>query len=248
MDLARNADVQATATAGSVSGVVGLDLGDKKSRYHLLDRSGKSVGEGSVATHADALRILFSGTEKKRIVIECGTHSPWVSRLLKELGHEVIVANPRRLRLISESNKKNDRTDAELLAKLGHGAPDLLSPVQHRDEQIQFDLCVVKARDAAVLSRARLVTSIRGIVKSAGGRLALCSTGVFPRKALDGCRSELQAAIQPLLRIVEQLTAEIRGYDRLIQQKAQREYPATASLLTIPGVGPLTALTFLGCC
>ena len=97
--------------------------------------------------------------------MECGTHSPWISRLLEQIGHEVIVANPRRLRLIAESNRKNDKADARLLAKMGQAAPDLLSPVQHRSERVQFDLAVIKARDAAVLGRARLVTAIRGIVK-----------------------------------------------------------------------------------
>jgi transposase len=54
-----------------------------------------ALGEGTVTTKADALRMVFSGTRRMRIVMECGTHSPWVSRTLQELGHEVIVANPR---------------------------------------------------------------------------------------------------------------------------------------------------------
>jgi transposase len=211
----------------------------------VLDLSGASVGEGTVATKADALGLLFSGTDKMRIVMECGTHSPWVSRLLQELGHEVIVANPRRLRLISESDRKNDKADAQLLAKLAQAAPDLLSPVHHRAERVQFDLAVIKARDVAVLSRARLVTAIRGIVKSVGGRLAVCSTGVFSKKALEDCPAELLVSIQPLLRVIDQLTAEIRGYDRVIERKAKNDYPATTPILTIPGVGPITALTFV---
>jgi transposase len=157
----------------------------------------------------------------------------------------VIVANPRRLRLISESDRKNDKTDAHLLAKLGQAAPDLLSPVQHRSEEVQFDLAIIKARDAAVLSRARLVAAIRGIVKSVGGRLAVCSTGVFSKKALEDCPAELLDAIQPLLRIVEHLTEEIRRYDKLVERKLKKQYPATAPILTIPGVGHLTALTFV---
>jgi transposase len=156
---------------GPICAVVGIDLGDKRSTYHVLDLKGASVGEGIVTTKADALKMLFSGTGTMRIVMECGTHSPWASRTLQELGHEVIVANPRRLRLISESDRKSDKADARLLAKLAQAAPDLLSPVQHRSEQVQFDLAIIKARDTAVLSRARLVTAIRGIVKSVGGRL-----------------------------------------------------------------------------
>ena len=138
--------------------------------------------------------------------MECGTHSPWVSRLLQDLEHEVIVANPRRLRLISESDRKNDKADAQILAKLAQAAPDLLSPIQHRSEAVQFDLAAIKARDAAVLSRARLVTAIRGIVKSTGGRLATCSTGVFSKRAMEGSPAALIESVKPLLRVVEQLT------------------------------------------
>ena len=228
-----------------ICGVVGIDLGDKRSSYHMLDLKGVTVGEGTIATTADALKAQFSRTGRLRIVMECGTHSPWVSRVLEGLGHEVIVANPRRLRLIAESDRKNDKADARLLARVAHGAPDLLSRVQHRSEQVQFDLAIIKARDAAVLSRARLVTAIRGIVKSVGSRLAVCSTGVFSKRALEGCPAELQEAIHPLLRIIEQLTREIRGYDKVIEKKAKDVYPATTSILTIPGVGPLTALTFV---
>lgn len=235
----------ACPAAMPVAAVVGIDLGDKRSTYNVLDLNGTSVGEGAVSTNSDALRMLFSGTQRMRIVMECGTHSPWVSRLLEELGHEVIVANPRRLRLISESDRKNDKADARMLAKLGHAAPELLSPVHHRSEQVQFDLAIIKARDAAVLGRARLVTAIRGIVKSVGGRLPVCSTGVFSKKALEGCPAELLQAIKPLLTVVEQLTKEIRGYDKLIARKAEEQYPQTTSILTIPGVGPLTALTFV---
>lgn len=101
-----------------IRAVVGIDVGDKRSTYHVLDLNGVSVGDGVVTTNSDALRMLFSGTGRMRIVIECGTHSPWVSRLLQQLGHEVIVANPRRLRLISENDRKNDKADARLLAKL----------------------------------------------------------------------------------------------------------------------------------
>jgi transposase len=229
----------------AISAVVGIDLGDKRSTYHVLDINGLNLGEGAVTMNPEALRMLFSGTRKMRIVMECGTHSPWVSRLLVELGHEVIVANPRRLRLISESDRKNDKADARLLAKLGQAAPDLLSPVQHRSEQVQYDLAIIKAREATVLSRARLVTAIRGIVKSVGGRLAVCSTGVFSKKALESCPVELLESIKPLLGIIEHLTQEIRRYDRLVARKAEQEYPHTGSILTIPGVGPLTALTFV---
>ena len=234
------------AIAGSeIRAVVGIDLGDKRSSYCSLDTRGGDLGEGVVATTADGLGLVFAGKGKMRIAIECGTHSPWVSRLLQELGHEVIVANPRRLRLIAESNRKNDKADARTLATIAQAAPSLLKQVHHRSERVQLDLATIKARDTAVQARSRMVAAIRGIVKSTGGRLTVCSTGAFAKKALESCPATLRDALTPLMRIIEQLTAEIRQYDRLIERKMKSEYPETAPILTIPGVGPLTALTFV---
>ena len=228
-----------------LTAVVGIDLGDKCSRYCVLDLSGALVGEGVVNTSVQAFKMVFGGVGRMRIAVECGTHSPWVSRTLEELGHEVIVANPRRLRLISESDRKNDKADSRTLARLAQAAPDLLSPVLHRSEEVQLDLATIKARDAAVRSRTALISAIRGIIKSTGSRLAVCSSGVFAKTAIDSCPAALRDALLPLMRIVQALTNEIRAYDRAITRKAEKEYPETAAILTIPGVSPLTALTFV---
>jgi transposase len=229
----------------SIVAVIGIDLGDRRSSYCLLDCKGTLIGDGTVATTAEAFKTVFGGTGRMRIAVECGTHSPWVSWTLQQLGHEVIVANARRLRLISESDRKNDKADARTLAKLAQAAPDLLAPVHHRSEQVQFDLATIKARDAAIRSRTAIISAIRGIVKSTGSRLAVCSTGVFAKTAIDTCPAALRDALLPLMRIVQELTNEIREYDRAIALKAKQEYPETSAILTIPGVGPLTALTFV---
>lgn len=232
-------------TQPEIGAVVGIDLGDKCSSYCSLDTGGDDLGEGVVATTAEALRMVFAGKGEMRIAIECGTHSPWVSRLLQQLGHEVIVANPRRLRLIAESNRKNDKADARTLATVAQAAPSLLKQVHHRSERVQLDLATIKARDTAVQARSRMVAAIRGIVKSTGGRLTVCSTGAFAKKAFESCPATLRDALTPLMRIIEQLTAEIRQYDRLIECKMKSEYAEAAPILTIPGVGSLTALTFV---
>jgi transposase len=248
-----NAPVSATTqqagnklpVAEPICAVVGIDLGDKQSKYCVLDLQGKPIGDGIVATTSAALRLLFSAKGRMRIALEVGTHSPWVSRLLEELGHEVIVANPRKLRLITESDAKNDHADAALLARLAYAGPDLLSPVEHRSAQVQNDLAVVRARDVTVTARARMVTAVRGIVKSTGARLKVCSTGAFASQALADCPEPLRVALLPLLRLIQQLTSEIRLYDRMVAQKAHEAYPETTAILTIPGVGPLTALTLV---
>ena len=212
-------------TRPEICAIVGIDLGDKRSSYCMLDAHGADLGDGVVLTSAEAMRLTFAGKGRMRIVIECGTHSPWVSRLLQDLGHEVIVANPRRLRLIAESNRKNDKADARTLATVAQAAPGLLKQIHHRSERVQLDLATIKARDTAVQARSRMVAAIRGIVKSTGGRLTVCSTGAFAKKACGSCPGALRDALTPLLRIIEQLTAEIRQYDRVIERKMKSEYP-----------------------
>jgi transposase len=225
--------------------VVGLDVGDREIHYCVLDLDGKVAVEGAVATREPSLRIQFEGTARMRIALEAGTHSPWISRLLLGWGHDVIVANPRKVRLISRSDLKNDRADARTLARLAHVGPELLSPIQVRSEKTQVDLALVKARDVAVQSRTRIINSVRGLVKSTGRRLPKSSTLTFARKAKEACPEALLPALMPLLRVIDELTREIELYEKLVVQKAETEYPETAAIRTIYGVGPLTALTFV---
>src|SRR5204862_1647608 len=97
---------------------IGLDLGDRSSHYCVLDESGRVVAEGQTATSAEAMEEVFGGMIRSRIALETGMRSPWVRRLLSQLGHEVIVAHARNVRLIGESRKKDDRLDAQTLARL----------------------------------------------------------------------------------------------------------------------------------
>ncbi len=225
--------------------VVGLDVGDRQTRYCVLDMRGDVAVEGTVATKENCLRVQFEGKARMRIALEAGTHSAWISRLLADLGHEVIVANPRKLRLISESDSKNDPADARLLARLAHVGPDLLSPIQHRSEKTQNDLALVRAREVAVQARTKIVNAVRGIVKSSGDRLPGSATLSFARKAKEGCPELLKPALMPLLRVIEALTREIALYDRMVAKKSDDEYPETKAIRTIHGVGPLTALTLV---
>jgi len=85
---------------------IGMDLGDRSSRYCVLDEHGEVIVEGSVAATQPAMEKLFGTMPRCRIAIETGCHSPWVSRQLHGFGHEVIVANPRNVRLIGEARAK----------------------------------------------------------------------------------------------------------------------------------------------
>ena len=225
--------------------VVGLDVGDRKSHYCRLDQEGLLSAEGSVLTKESALRAEFEGKLCMRIALEAGSQSPWISRLLKELGHEVIVANARNLRMIADSDGKNDRADARMLARLARVGPDLLSPIEHRSKDVQADLSIVRAREVAVTARTKLINAVRGFVKTLGQRLPSMDSSGFAQKAMAACPPELREAITPLLRLIGQLTVEIRGYDRLVAKKAKDKYPKCAAICSIPGVGALTALTMV---
>ncbi len=224
---------------------VGLDLGDRFSHFVVLDEFGEELEEGRVATREEALRKLFSGCPRMRVALETGTHSPWVSRLLKDCGHEVIVANSRKLRLIYENPSKDDRVDALYLARLARVEPALLSPVQHRGASVQRDLALLRSRDALVAARTQLINHVRGLVKSVGSRLPACSTRAFPKKVSEQTPESLRPGLLPVLEEIASLNGRIKTLDRQIQVLADEGYPQTKLLRQVGGVGPITSLAFI---
>jgi transposase len=232
-------------TMGQATGLtVGLDVSDIYTSLCILDEEGNVVEEGRVRTTMPALERRFSVLSPCRVVLEVGTHSPWMSRLLAGFGHEVIVANPRQVRLISQSDRKRDRTDAEQLARLGRVDPALLRPIQHRGSEAQHDLALLRTRDVLVRARTNLINHVRGAAKATGSRLPACSAASFHRKAEAHLPLALRAILLPIVSMVAELTARIREYDRQVQRSGER-YPAEQLLRQVQGVGPLTALAFL---
>src|SRR5712691_7122462 len=224
---------------------IGLDLGDRSSWYCVLDATGEVVLEQRLSTTAKAMKEVFRAMPRSRIALETGMHSPWVSRGLSELGHEVIVAHARNVRLIGESRKKDDRRDARTLARLARIDPQLLCPVKHRSARAQADLTVIRARAGLVRARTALINTARGLAKSYGERLRGCNPrNVNPEKA-SGLSPELQRALEPLLAGIESLSEQIRKYNERIEQLAQESYPQVALLKQVKGVGTLIALTYL---
>ena len=144
--------------------------------------------------------------------MECGTHSPWVSRLLQGMGHEVWVANARKIRAITASESKNDRNDAEKLARFAAYDPRLLSPIQHRSPERQRDLNLLQARDTLVRARTMLVNAVRGMVKSAGQRLPKCSTESFAKVVRTAIPPGYELALMPLIEQVAGLSEQIRQW------------------------------------
>lgn len=201
--------------------------------------------EARVTTTPKALTRRFAGMSPARLVLEVGTHSHWMSRLLDDCGHEVIIANPRMLRFIYRNDSKSDRADATYLARVGRLDPSLLSPVVHRSETRQADLALLRSREALVRTRANLVNHVRGMVKVFGTRLPLCSTDAFAKKVQDKLPEALRAALGPVVEIISAPTAQIQGLERKIETLARESYPETALLAQVPGVGTLTSLAFV---
>jgi len=224
---------------------IGLDLGDKTSRYYGLNQAGEETKEGGVATTKKALSAVFGKMRGSRIALEVGTHSPWVSRLLESLGHEVIVANARRVRMISDSSRKDDKMDARLLARLARVDPELLYPIRHRGEEAQEHLAMIRSRAALVDGRTGLINSARGQAKSFGERLGSCDADQMAVEKLKELPEGMRAALEPVLRIVEEMTQEIHEYDKKLAEIAREHYPETALLQQISGVGALIALTYV---
>src|ERR1700733_6002269 len=224
---------------------IGLDLGDRTSHYCILNEAGEVILERKLPTTPKGIEEVFGRMPRSRVALETGTHSPWVSRQLTQLGHEAIVAHARNVRLIGDSSRKDDQLDARTLARLARIDPGLLGPVRHRSAQAQIQLTVIRARAALVSTRTALVNAARGLTKSYGERLKKCGTEQMNRNSSEGLSQELRDALDPLLREIESLNERIAEYNRRIEQIAKEVHPEVARLKQVKGVGTLIALTYV---
>lgn len=227
---------------------IGLDLGDRTSRTCEIDAEGAILGEGTIGTTIADLTRYFAGRAGCRVVLEVGPHSPWVARLLTDLGHAVIVANPSAMygqRRRRGRRRRNDRLDAAFLARQGRADPTLLFPITHRSAQAQQHLEVLRARDQLVRVRSKLINHVRGTVKALGARLPKCSSDVFASRAPEALPQALRETLLPVVDTIRDLTRRVADYDRRIEAIAAQTYPVVARLRAPAGVGPLTALAFV---
>jgi transposase len=225
---------------------IGLDLGDRRHTVCVLSAGGDIVTEEVIVNTRACLEAFATRFPTATIVMETGTHSPWVSRLFEARGHRVLVANARKLRAISASHTKSDEEDARMLARLGRADPKLLSPVRHRGEATQRALVRLKVREALVRSRVNLINSVRFLLKSLGVFVSSSIKAMaFTRKVRAQLAPADAALVAPLLAAVDALNAQIKALDLELETLARETYPATERLRQIPGVGPLTALCFV---
>jgi transposase len=224
---------------------IGIDLGDRWSEGRVLDASGEVIEAFRIRTTEPAMDKVLSSYPRSRVVLEVGTHSPWVSRCVARHGHEGIVANPRRVRLIAENDSKTDGVDAELLARLGRVDSSLLKPIVHRGAQAQKDRILLQARDGLVRARTQLVNQVRGLAKTLGTRAPSSSTEAFAKRVRVTLPEDLFPGLATLLETIEGLTRTIREMNREIEHVCEARYPETALLRQVKGVGPITALCFV---
>jgi transposase len=232
--------------AQSTIPTLGIDIGDRTSHFCILPVDGSApLAEGVVPTTPARFGAFLAAQPRSRVILEVGTHSPWMWRQAQKAGHEVFVANARKLGFISNNDRKSDRIDALSLARFGRFDPDLLCPIRHRGEEAHRDLLTLRARDALVQTRAKLVNVARGLVKPLGMRIRKCSTATFAKAARESLAGEVTAFLTPILDTIEEVTRRIRKMDREIEELADRKYPETKVLRQIPGVGALTALAYV---
>ncbi len=224
---------------------IGVDLGDRWSFYCVLDEAGQVILEQKVATTPEAMKQTFEKIPRSLIALETGTHSPWVSRLLRELGHQVLVAHAQKVQLITKSNRKDDRHDARTLARLARIDPELLGPVRHRSAKAQIHLTVIRARAELVRARTSLVNAARGLVKSYGQRLPKCGTQQVSRELAARLNAELREILEPLLKEIESLNERIQEYEVRMEKIARDSYPQVELLKQVKGVGTQIALTYV---
>lgn len=223
---------------------IGLDLADRWSDWCGIDESGKVARRERVKTTDSELRRVFGAVATTTIAVEAGTHSAWVSLVLSSLGHTVVVANARKVALIHRNKRKNNRIDAEFLARLVRADKELLFPIQHRDASGRADLAVLRSRDIMVRTRTKLINHVRGICKSFGVSLPKCSAEAFVMRVSSSVPAELHSALNAILEAIVESTTKIKAFDKTITAMIER-HPAARSVSQIKGVGDLTALAYV---
>jgi transposase len=223
---------------------IGIDIGDKKSHYCILDKGPDIAADGSFATAPLEIESYFKAIPRSRIALEVGTHSPWISALLEKLGHVVIVANPRKIGG-GKKRRKNDKLDAEYLARKVKSDPKELWPIQHRGEEARNALVLLRIRHAVVGARTKLICAARGFVKSSGHRLPRCSAESFHKIERIHVPDVLRDMLEPLFTQIGALTEQIKKYDADVKRMCRKEYKETMLFEPVNGVGPIVSLGYI---
>jgi transposase len=213
---------------------IAIDLHDEYSQTCVMSPDRKILIEAKIPTSDVALREFFRGRERSRVIYEAGPHALWVGELLTELGHEAVPVHARRLRLIAESRNKNDRMDAETMARLSLADLDLIRPVKQRSRETLDERSITTTRAALVESQKRLRVTVRGLVKPFGVRLSSGKRTALSEAAQANLPPGVRTSVDAMLTVLNTLALEIRALTQAIEQMAERAH--TQRMMTIPGV------------
>lgn len=222
----------------------GIDIGDRYCQIAVLDEDGDVSEQTRIRTTPKAFERYFKSKVPLRVAMEVGTHSPWISQLLNKMGHDALVGNACKLRLIYKNDRKSDVVDAELLARICRFDPQLLYPIDHKDQSARAVWSVVRSRDILIRTRTGLINHTRGIVKPFGHRMPKCSPLRLVKLGSE-VPEPLRPALVPILNTIAQLNTQIYSYNKEIVRMGKEQYPQAELLQQVPGVGPITALTFM---
>lgn len=232
-------------SSGSTSVTIGLDVGDRHSELCVVDTAGTVARRATVPTTADGLTRALAPYARARVVLEVGTHSPWVSRHLRPQGDDVVVANPGHVRRIGGVVRKSDGIDAELLARLGRADPALLRPIVHRGAGVQRDRALLRVRDHVVRMRTGLILQARGLAKALGTRLPRCGAKAFAMRMRAAGVDAVFPGMDTVCEVVAVLTQQVKTLNAMVARVTHERYPETARLRQVTGVGPITALAYV---
>lgn len=225
---------------------IGLDVGDRTTHLCVLDGERQVAWRGRCETRREALQEALAPYPGSRVILEAGSQSHWMAAALQAWGCLPHVVDPRRVALIAKDPRKCDRRDAESLARLGLGCPELLGRVHHRDEATQADLSLVRTRDLLVRTRTRVIQQVRGLCKVFGVRLPSCSAEAFGRRMGAQIPELLAPAVEPLLGLLADLHVRLEASDRRLKELAQTRYREATERVAQPhGVGPVTSVAFV---
>jgi len=226
---------------------VAMDLSDKENEFCQIDELGVKVNSGKVKNTPNDAELFFRSFSKEidlTVVIEAGTCSSWIARIIEHCGHKVIVANPRKVRAIWDTVNKTDERDAELLARLGRVDPILLSPIKHRCLEEQLDLTVIRLRESLVQARTKISNCIKGMLKTTGVMLEKSIEPQYLPKQLPlHISSDMLKMFEPMLIAISAMNEQIRTYEKKIDDLCLK-YPECGQFMKVRGIGPITALTF----
>ena len=234
-----------TVANTAVKACIGFDLGETSSHYCLVNLEGQVECRGQVENQRSEFERVLSSCPQARVVIETCRVSHWIGSHMRSLGREVYEANPRRVALISQSSKKTDRNDAELLAKIGRADVSLLNAIHPRSAACMEARILLRVRQQLVGTRTRAVNSVRSCLRVFGYSAPSCCTEQFAERTAPVVPAHLAALLRPLFALLKTLNRQIESCDRHLATMAKQRFPDSQTLQQIHGVGPLVSLAFV---